>query len=66
MRGFLGGPGGQIFGLICMSVGAGASTMTAFQAFLWGKGAWPMYAGLTVLFCVVIAMNAVRLRKTIP
>jgi hypothetical protein len=66
MKRFLSGPSGQIFALICISFGAGTSMMTALQAFFRGNATWMIYAGLTILFCVVTGINAVRLRKTIP
>ena len=66
MKRFLIGPSGQIFALICISFGAGTAMMTALQSFLRGNASWMIYAGLTALMCMVIGINAVRLRNTVP
>ena len=64
MKRFLSGPDGQIFALICVSFGAGAGMMTTLQLFLSADAPWVMFAGLTVLLCVVIVITAVRIRST--
>ena len=66
MQKFLAGAGGQIFALVCMSFGAGALAMTAFEKFLRSDSSAWYWGGLTLLFCFSICINALRLRKAMP
>ncbi len=62
----LNGPGGQLFGVVCMSFAAGALAIVAFERFLRNDNEWMVFAAVTVTFFVTISINAVRLRKAIP
>jgi hypothetical protein len=62
----LGGPTGQIVGIIGMSIGAGTVLMTVVEFFARGDSmAWLWVLVFGVLIFGVVA-NAMRLRKTIP
>ena len=66
MNKILSGPGAQIFAIVIMSFGAGTVAMLAFEKFLRSDVSGWLWAGLTLMLCFSIAVNSVRLRKTIP
>jgi large-conductance mechanosensitive channel len=60
MKSVLNGPGAHLFGMLAMSFSAGALAIIAFGKALRNDTEWMILAVVTVVFLVVVGINAIR------
>ena len=65
MKSVLNGPGAHLFGMLSMSFAAGALAIIAFRKALRHDSEWMILAAVTVVFLVVLGINAGRHLKKI-